>query len=138
MPKEIDYSKSKGFKLDELKQLCKKGRCIISLRREVYDVTSFLEEHPGKSYVLEVCGGEEVDNIITDGNHSKIRFDIILEKYGIKYLGILVNGVATAKNEILNDEIKRRCSGEGVIEYGVVKEHIDISGKSTMSFGFKI
>jgi cytochrome b involved in lipid metabolism len=51
---------SKQFTTEEVKQHNKKEDCWIILDGKVYDVTKFLEDHPGGEEVVIDCAGETI------------------------------------------------------------------------------
>ena len=122
MPRPSDYRNSKGFTLAQLqtlsgdylidyKQQYKHAPCVIvSLGREVYDLTNYLYLHPGQANILESCAGQEIDHIFEDGNHRLLDIERALASKRIHYLGILLDGKAKPHNEDLEAELKSRLS----------------------------
>ncbi|XP_066601852.1 cytochrome b5-like [Prorops nasuta] len=53
------------------------GRTIIILHDKVYDVTSFLNEHPGGEEVLLEHSGKDSSDDFDDIGHSKDAFDLM-------------------------------------------------------------
>lgn len=79
-----DNGKSAG--MPELKQYTraeverdnkKQGTTLFILHDKVYNVTSFLNEHPGGEEVLLDHGGKDASEDFDDVGHSKDAFDLI-------------------------------------------------------------
>ncbi|UJR16321.1 hypothetical protein I4U23_003227 [Adineta vaga] len=61
----------KVLTLAEVKQLAEdKSKCIMIINNQVYDVTKFLEEHPGGEEVLKEQHGHDASNAFEDVGHS--------------------------------------------------------------------
>jgi cytochrome b involved in lipid metabolism len=61
---------SKQFTTEEVKQHNKKEDCWIILDGKVYDVTKFLEDHPGGEEVVIDCAGRDATSDFDDVGHS--------------------------------------------------------------------
>jgi len=65
------------------------GSCWVSRRGKVYDITSFLKDHPGGDDVILECAGRDVEEIMEDmmeHKHSDSAYEM-LEEYIIGRLG---------------------------------------------------
>ncbi|CAF0805015.1 unnamed protein product [Rotaria sordida] len=57
--------------LSEVKQLAEdKNRCILVINNRVYDVTKFLDEHPGGEEILKEQHGRDASHEFEDVHHS--------------------------------------------------------------------
>ncbi|CUS21434.1 LAQU0S03e02520g1_1 [Lachancea quebecensis] len=78
------YSKS------QLEQHNTRDDCWVSLHhRKIYNVTSFLHEHPGGSELIEEYAGKDVTEIMKDGpvhEHSYVAYEVLDEEYHVGYL----------------------------------------------------
>ncbi|CAF1016157.1 unnamed protein product [Rotaria sp. Silwood1] len=64
-------SNTKILTLAEIRKLAEdKDRCILTINNRVYDVTRFLEEHPGGEEVLKEQHGRDATNAFEDVGHS--------------------------------------------------------------------
>ncbi len=61
----------KKFTWDEVKRHNKESDCWIVVKGKVYDVTAFLEEHPGGAEVLLDQGGKDATFPFEDVGHSE-------------------------------------------------------------------
>ncbi|KAF9519780.1 hypothetical protein BS47DRAFT_1481693 [Hydnum rufescens UP504] len=74
-----------------------KGDCWITRARRVYDVTGFLDDHPGGNDLILRHAGKDVGDAMTDPrghDHSQAAYDI-LNQYAVGKIGAtpaLVNG----------------------------------------------
>jgi cytochrome b involved in lipid metabolism len=57
-------------------------RIIVTFRNKDYDITDFLDEHPGGRNVLIKKNGRDIEKAMQDNNHSDDAY-AILEKYCI-------------------------------------------------------
>ncbi|CAF0868989.1 unnamed protein product [Rotaria sordida] len=66
-----DNSNTKVLTLAECRKLAEdKDKCILLINNRVYDVTKFLEEHPGGEEVLKEQHGRDATNAFEDVGHS--------------------------------------------------------------------
>jgi cytochrome b involved in lipid metabolism len=64
-------SDKKVFTLAEVKQLAEdKNKCILIINNHIYDVTKFMDEHPGGEEVLKEQHGLDASNAFEDVGHS--------------------------------------------------------------------
>ncbi|CEG74755.1 Putative FMN-dependent dehydrogenase [Rhizopus microsporus] len=72
------------FKRDEVKKHSTSDSCWVIVNNKVYDVTSFLQDHPGGSeYILEFAG-KDITSIMKDSvyhTHSDAAYDVLTEYY---------------------------------------------------------
>ncbi|XP_076288330.1 cytochrome b5 [Lasioglossum baleicum] len=87
-------SEQKQYTRSEVASLNGKEKTLIILHDKVYDVTSFLNEHPGGEEILLDHGGKESSEDFDDVGHSKDALDL-MTKY---YVGELVDSEKTNKS----------------------------------------
>ncbi|CAH0380974.1 unnamed protein product [Bemisia tabaci] len=58
------------FTMEKIKQLASKNRTIFVINNEVYDVSKFLDEHPGGEEVLQEHAGKDASETFEDVGHS--------------------------------------------------------------------
>ncbi|XP_070574861.1 cytochrome b5-like isoform X2 [Ptychodera flava] len=63
-------SELKQYSLEEIEQHYNGQSCWIIIHKKVYDVTKFLEEHPGGEEVLLEQGGHNASESFEDVGHS--------------------------------------------------------------------
>ncbi|KAK9910117.1 hypothetical protein M0R45_034092 [Rubus argutus] len=73
-------SDSKVYHFDEVAQHKYKKDCWIIVSGKVYDVTSFLEEHPGGDEVLLLAADRDATDDFNDVGHSDSAREM-MEKY---------------------------------------------------------
>lgn len=57
--------------MHDVQQLAKdRSKCIIVINNRVYDVTKFIDEHPGGEEVLQEQHGRDASNAFEDVGHS--------------------------------------------------------------------
>ncbi|XP_078047183.1 cytochrome b5 [Augochlora pura] len=71
---------SKTFTRSEVENGSGKEKTLIILHDKVYDVTSFLNEHPGGEEILLEHSGKDGSEDFDDVGHSKDAFDL-MNKY---------------------------------------------------------
>jgi len=54
-------------------------RCIVIIYDLVYDLTDFLDEHPGGAEVIFEMSGMDVTHVFEDVGHSKIARTLMLQ-----------------------------------------------------------
>lgn len=86
-------SEQKQYTRSEVASTNGKEKTLIIIHDKVYDVTSFLNEHPGGEEILLDHAGKESSEDFDDVGHSKDAFDLMT-----KYLvGELVESERTNK-----------------------------------------
>lgn len=85
---------SKTFTRSEIESSSGKDKTLIILHDKVYDVTSFLNEHPGGEEILLEHGGKDGSEDFDDVGHSKDAFEL-MKKYMV---GELVDSEKTNKS----------------------------------------
>lgn len=60
---------NKQFTADEVAQHSKPGDCFVTLHGHVYDVTSYIDQHPGGKQVLLSRAGTDVSQAFEKANH---------------------------------------------------------------------
>jgi 4-hydroxysphinganine ceramide fatty acyl 2-hydroxylase len=84
------------FTAEDVEAHDKPSSCWISRAGKVYDVTNFLQDHPGGDELIIQYAGKDVDEVMKDPNeheHSDSAYDMLAE-YVIGRLGI---GEATVR-----------------------------------------
>lgn len=70
--------------------------CWVTLQnRKIYDVTKFLEDHPGGGDLIVEYAGKDITEVMKDGplhSHSFVAYEVLDEEYHVGYL-------ATAEEE---------------------------------------
>jgi cytochrome b involved in lipid metabolism len=81
---EAIQQEAKSINLSELSKHNKSNDCWVAIRGNVYDVTSYLDEHPGGAdLILNYCGEDATsayNNKGGEGRHSS-KADSILNTY---------------------------------------------------------
>ncbi|CAG0919861.1 unnamed protein product [Notodromas monacha] len=77
MPDSVEKSRLKTYKLAEVAAKNKEGACIVVIHDLVYDLTKFLEEHPGGEEVLLEQGGKIATEAFEDVGHSTDARDLM-------------------------------------------------------------
>ncbi|XP_028519176.1 cytochrome b5 isoform X2 [Exaiptasia diaphana] len=74
MHKMAEEAPMKTFSFEEVKEHNKAGGCWLVIHDNVYDVTKFLDEHPGgEEVLLEQAGGDATENFEDVGHSSDAR-----------------------------------------------------------------
>jgi len=71
----------KEFRLSEVKAHNDAKSCYLVVHNKVYDVTKFLEEHPGGEEVLLEQAGEDSTEAFEDVGHSTDARDLLADYY---------------------------------------------------------
>ncbi|CAM8983454.1 unnamed protein product [Rhodiola kirilowii] len=75
-------SEKKSFTFQEVSQHDKFGDCWIVIHGKVYDVTTFLTEHPGGEEIILGCTGRDATREFEESDHSE-EAKKLKEKYYI-------------------------------------------------------
>ncbi|CAH4035246.1 cytochrome b5-like [Pieris brassicae] len=78
----MEKQEVKLFTREELKKRNTREDCILIIHNEVYDVTEFLEEHPGGLEVLLELAGQDATEPFEDVSHSSDA-RALMKKYKI-------------------------------------------------------
>jgi len=74
-----------SFSVNEVVKHNSKDDCWLIIERKVYDVTSFVEKHPGGKIMLNYCGKEATEAFNTKGGrgfpHKPVARDILSDFY---------------------------------------------------------
>ncbi|CAE6458716.1 unnamed protein product [Rhizoctonia solani] len=73
--------------LDQLKEHTKKDSFYALIHGKVYDVTKFLDEHPGGDEVIMAEGGKDATEAFEDVGHSDEARDILKGLYVADFEG---------------------------------------------------
>ncbi|KAK3746773.1 hypothetical protein QZH41_013597, partial [Actinostola sp. cb2023] len=75
-----DEATTKEFTFDEIKHHNKAGGCWVVIHDCVYDVTKFLDEHPGgEEVLLEQAGGDATESFEDVGHSTDAR--VLMKNY---------------------------------------------------------
>ncbi|KAG1439359.1 hypothetical protein G6F56_012321 [Rhizopus delemar] len=72
------------FKREEVQKNCTENSCWVIVQNKVYNVTSFLQDHPGGSEFLLEFAGTDITSVLKDSTfhvHSEATFDVLTEYY---------------------------------------------------------
>jgi len=72
---------SKTYRLEEVKKQNDGRSCWIVIHDKVYDVTKFLEEHPGGEEVLLELAGQDGTEQFEDVGHSEDARSLLVDYY---------------------------------------------------------
>lgn len=75
---------ARKYTLDQVKKNYKKDSCWVIVNDKVYDITSFLADHPGGNEILLEFAGTDVTSVLSDINyhtHSDAAYDLLTEHY---------------------------------------------------------
>lgn len=78
------------FTREEVNAHRSKDSCYVSLNTKVYDVTDFINDHPGGVDVILDCAGHDIDQILRDPashTHSDMAYTV-LEEFLVGYLAL--------------------------------------------------
>ncbi|EIE84047.1 hypothetical protein G6F46_001483 [Rhizopus delemar] len=70
------------FKREQVQEHCSRSSCWVIVQNKVYDVTSFLNDHPGGSEFLLEFAGTDITSVLNDGVyhvHSEATYDVLIE-----------------------------------------------------------
>ncbi|XP_020586418.1 cytochrome b5-like [Phalaenopsis equestris] len=90
----------KSFHFDEVSKHNATKDCWLIIHGKVYDVTSFMDEHPGGDEVLLAATGKDATNDFEDVGHSDIARDMI-HKY---YIGEIDASTVPAKRAYIQPQ----------------------------------
>ncbi|KAJ6031870.1 Ceramide very long chain fatty acid hydroxylase SCS7 [Penicillium herquei] len=110
--------------------------CYITIGRNVYDVTEFVQDHPGGGDLILDYAGKDVAEIMKDEishEHSEAAYEILTE-YHIGFLG--PNGAASSKAKASGAETNDADSGPVYQTTGMSREE-DLSVDTDYSQDFK-
>ncbi|KAG1050368.1 hypothetical protein G6F43_007353 [Rhizopus delemar] len=72
------------YKREEVKKHCTRSSCWVVVQNKVYNVTSFLQDHPGGSEFILQFAGDDITAILKDSTyhaHSIATYEILEEYY---------------------------------------------------------
>ena len=72
----------KVFTMEDLKEHAHVSSCWILIKGNVYDVTSFIDEHPGGSEIVVESTGKDATSDFQDIGHSSVAEEM-MEQYKI-------------------------------------------------------
>ncbi|XP_053201977.1 cytochrome b5-like [Panonychus citri] len=99
----------KIYRLAEVEQHKDRSSTWIVINNSVYDVTSFLEEHPGgEEVLLEKAGGDSTEDFEDVGHSTDARE--LMEKYKIGELHEEDRFAEKSKEKTTTEESKSSCS----------------------------
>ena len=71
----------KEYTIDEVNEHNTNDSCWIIINNHVYDITDFLDTHPGGRTILLTIAGQDATNFFEELHRPEI-----LEEYGLEYL----------------------------------------------------
>ena len=74
-------SGKKVFTYDEVARRKDRNDCLLLISGKVYDVTPFLEDHPGGDEVLLAASGKDATNDFEDVGHSDDAKELMAKYY---------------------------------------------------------
>ncbi|KAJ5974248.1 acyl-CoA desaturase [Penicillium waksmanii] len=72
-----EHHKSPFITWEDYKQMCLTGRCLVSISGRVYDITTFLFDHPGGQETLQKAIGIEATDVFNSIDHSSYALSIL-------------------------------------------------------------
>lgn len=69
--------KSPAITWEDYEQMCRTGRCLISISGRVYDITTFMFDHPGGRETLQQAIGTEAKDAFNSVDHSPYAQSIL-------------------------------------------------------------
>lgn len=84
------------FTLAEVESHTSKKSCFVTVGRNVYDVTDFLDSHPGGPELVLEYAGKDIGAILKDEashTHTEAAYEVL----GDSHVGFLASGTAKAK-----------------------------------------
>ncbi|ESQ29420.1 hypothetical protein EUTSA_v10023761mg [Eutrema salsugineum] len=76
----VDVQKPKCYSKSEVALHNKRDDCWIIIKDKVYDVTSYVEEHPGGDAILDHAGDDSTDGFFGPQHATRV-FDMIEDFY---------------------------------------------------------
>lgn len=91
----------KVFTIDEVKKHCSTDDLWLVYNGQVYDVTQYLDEHPGGEEVIVDCAGIDATEAFNDIGHSEDAHEILKGLLIGKLEGgvVVEEGSSTTKSE---------------------------------------
>lgn len=83
---KVDFDDLPQYTLSEVSQHWQSSDCWIVVFDRVYDVTDFIDEHPGGSYIMQEHAGRDATLVFRGSRHGPDAYDM-LDKY---LIGVLV------------------------------------------------
>ncbi|KAJ5167307.1 Ceramide very long chain fatty acid hydroxylase SCS7 [Penicillium canariense] len=85
--------------------------CYITIGRKVYDVTEFLEDHPGGGDLILDYAGKDVEEIMKDEishEHSEAAYEILMD-YHVGFISSDASGKSKASGADINETDSGPC-----------------------------
>jgi len=112
-----------------------KERVWVTLKnRKVYDVTDFLEQHPGGGEIIAEYRGQDISKVMDDldiHQHSSSSYDIMNDNYLVGYLAteyevdkLLTNPDHIVEVEIEDEDIEGHHGGSNPYSEGTFVEKL--------------
>ncbi len=96
------------------------GRIVVTLNnRQVYDVTDFLDDHPGGGEIIEEWGGKDITDIMGDVYshvHSESAYEMMEDNYLIGLLSTDAENKHYGIGEYSNDKESNTNVNDGITE----------------------
>jgi cytochrome b involved in lipid metabolism len=93
---------SKQFTAEQVAEHTTRDDIWIIYNEKVYDVSAYLDEHPGGEEVILDCAGQDATEAFDDIGHSEDAIEILQTLY----IGDLIGGVKNKNSKIASGETK--------------------------------
>lgn len=103
------------YSLAECAQHRSEKDCWLIIHGKVYDVTKFLDEHPGGYDIVVAASGKDGTEDFEEIGHSTTAKEMLAEYYIGEYEGGDAHAVEKNVNGVQNDVVKGSGGGGGVI-----------------------
>ncbi|OUZ99302.1 Cytochrome b5-like heme/steroid binding domain [Macleaya cordata] len=133
----MEVEEHKAFTLSEISLHSSKSDCWLLIHGKVYDVTMFLEDHPGgEDVLLEASANGDATNAFEDVGHSSTATSM-LSSYLIGVLeGTSNSGTVDTRNQQSSKVVRRE--GVGFVAPNTIKGRNPSSSASMNLFEYLI
>lgn len=108
----VDGQETKTYALDEIKQHANEKSCWLVIHGKVYDVTEFLEEHPGGYDIIVSSAGKDATQDFDEIGHSNSAKQQLTKFFIGNYEG---GDTAPAKSETKSAAASEASSPSGAM-----------------------
>uniref|UniRef100_A0A7C9DWU4 Cytochrome b5 heme-binding domain-containing protein n=1 Tax=Opuntia streptacantha TaxID=393608 RepID=A0A7C9DWU4_OPUST len=102
-------SEAKVFKFEEVSRNNSKDSCWLIISGKVYDVTPFLDDHPGGDEILLTATGKDATEDFEDVGHSDDAREM-MKKY---YIGEVDVSTIPVKQKPVRPQVMRQAAQQG-------------------------
>jgi len=88
--KETKDLKKSGFSIEDIKKHNNENDCWLLIDGRVYDVTSYVEKHPGGKVIADYCGKDATEAFNTKGGRGFPHKPVAKEILKNFYIGDLI------------------------------------------------